>query len=270
MAVITLTTDMGLKDHYDAVVKAVILQYCPEARIIDISNQIPPFDIARASFVLKNSYPDFPEGSVHIVGVDPDLEEDKCHLIARFQGQYFIAADNGVLPLIFDQAPEQLVRIDHSISLEDVTFPTKGVFARIGCQLLNGADMESFGDTIENYVEKGQIRPVVDGNILRGTIIYIDSYENAITNISKELFEEVRKERPFTLRFRTSRSEIRRISEHYNDVPEGSNVALFGSSGYLEVAINKGAPGVGEGAHRLLGLKTDDSVQIEFHDRSYR
>ncbi|MFB6257555.1 MAG: S-adenosyl-l-methionine hydroxide adenosyltransferase family protein [Flavobacteriales bacterium] len=267
MGLITLTTDMGLQDHYDAVVKATILKECPDARIIDISHQIPPFDIARASFVLKNAFRDFPEGSVHILGVDPDLEEGKPHLIARYQGQYFIAADNGILSLIFEEKPEGIVVIDRDISREDITFPTKGVFAKVACRIVQGTSMEELGSSTDDLVEKSRYRPVVDGNTLRGTIIHIDSYDNAITNIDKALFEDIGQGRSFTLRFRSSRNEIRKISDHYSDVPPGENVALFGSSGYLEVAINKGAPGSGEGARRLFGLKQDDSVHVEFHDR---
>lgn len=267
MAVITLTTDMGIQDHYDALIKASIIRNAPEARIIEISHFIPPFDIVRAAFVLRNSYREFPEGSVHIIGVEPDPEEGKGHLIAHHRGHYFIAADNGILPLIFEhEEPEQLIAIDPDISKEDGTFPTKGVFARIASELFKGKKMETFGTPTEQYIEKSEYRPVVDGNFLRGVVIYIDAYDNAITNIHRGLFEEVRNGRSFTLRFRNSRNEIQRISDHYNDVKPGENVALFGSSGYLEVAINRGAPGVGEGARPLLGLKLDDSVQIEFHD----
>ncbi len=270
MAVITLTTDMGLQDHYDAVVKAVILQECPEARIVDISHNIPPFAITQAAFVLKNAYPDFPEGTVHIIGVDPDLEEGRSHLVAYLNGQYFITADNGILSLIFEKKPDRLIRIRKELSMADITFPTKGVFARAACELIRGKALEELGEPVEDHVEKSHYRPVVEGNSIRGSIIHIDSYDNAITNIGKELFEEVGQGRAFSLRFRASRNELRRISTHYNDVPPGHAVALFGSSGFLEIAINKGAPGTGEGARRLFGLKLDDSVQIEFYDRTDR
>jgi S-adenosylmethionine hydrolase len=272
MAVITLTTDMGLKDHYDAVVKGTILREAPDVRIIDITHQVPPFDITGAAFVLRNAYPEFPEGSIHIVGVDPDLEPGKQHLLARYRGHYFIAADNGVLPMVFDhEAPESMVRIHRELSEKDIPFPTKGVFARIAARLVLGEAMSSFGEATGEYVDKrSHFKPVVDGNTLRGTVIHIDSYDNAITNIDRELFEEVAQDRPFTIRFRASRNAIHRISEHYNEVTPGENVALFSSSGYLEVAINRGAPGVGEGARPLLGLKLYDSVQIEFHDRTDR
>lgn len=270
MALITLTTDMGLQDHYDAVVKAVILQKCPQARIVDITHGISPFAITEASFVLKNAYPDFPEGSVHIIGVDPDLEEGKPHLLALSHGQYFIAADNGIFSLIFDERPEKLVRIKDEFSKADITFPTKGVFAKVACEMIRGTEMEELGERVTDYVEKNHYQPALEGNTMRGRIIHLDVYDNAITNISKALFEETGQGRSFSIRFRASRNELRKISAHYSDVPPGHAVALFGSSGYLEIAINKGAPGTGEGAGRLFGLKLDDSVQIEFYDRADR
>lgn len=270
MAVITLTTDMGLKDHYDAAVKAVILRECPEVQVVDISHSVPPFDITRASFVLKNVFREFPEGSVHIIGVNPHREEGRKHLIGRADGHYFIAADNGIFSLLFEEGPDELVQLSDEISEKDRTFPTKGVFASVACQLVQGKEMDSFGEATSEHLEKSLFRPVVDENVVRGSILYFDSYDNAITNISRGLFDEVGKGRDFTLRFRGAPEEIRRVSDHYGDAPEGEKVALFGSSGYLEIAINKGAPGTGEGARKLFGLKLDDSVQIEFHDRSDR
>lgn len=267
MAVITLTTDMGLQDHYDAAVKAAILREYPEAKVVDISHEIPVFQLFQASFVLRNVYRDFPEGSVHIIGVRPEADEGEGHLIAFYKGHYFIAADNGVLSLIFDEGPERLIKVDRELSDMDRTFPTKGVFAPLACRLLKGEKLESLGTATSEFTELARFHPAVDEKRIRGTIIHVDSYANAISNISRELFERVGKNRNFAIRFRGSGSGIQRISGHYNEVEEGERVALFGSSDYLEVAINKGAPGHGEGAHKLLGLKVNDSIMVEFHDR---
>ena len=257
---------MGQRDYYLSAVKGAIYSQLPGAIVVDISHQIEPFDIAQAAFVLRNAYPHFPDGSVHIIGVNPeiDLHEGVMHVLVRYQKQYFISADNGVFSLLFDQKPDEIFELSLSQSVDDLTFPTKDVFVPAACHLLRGGTPEIIGKRREGLREKMMFRPVVEANAIKGSLIYIDSYGNGITNITRSLFNEVARGREFRVKYSGREEGIREISDAYNNVPEGERVALFGSGGYLEIAINRGTRGSGGGADSLLGLKVAQVVRIDF------
>ena len=106
MAIITLTSDWGLKDHYAGAVKGAILSKMPGARIVDISHQIPSFEIEQAAFVLKNAYSNFPKGSVHILGINTEESDKYAHTVVEVDGHFFIGTDNGIFSLLFDKKPD--------------------------------------------------------------------------------------------------------------------------------------------------------------------
>lgn len=268
MQVITLTTDMGLEDHYLAVVKGTIIEQCPAARIVDISHRITPFDIAHAAFVLRNAYPQFPAGSTHIIGVDPEVTEEKRPLLVPYDGHFFVGADNGIFSLIFDKQPEQAYEL--GTGDRERTFPTRSIFAKAACEIAGGKNPESLGEATGELVQRSLFRAVVEENVIRGMIIHIDTYGNVISNITRDLFEEVGQGRPYTINFRGSSYRINKIHQSYSEVPEGEKVALFSSSGHLEIAINKGAQGSGGGAGQLFGLKKNAAITVTFHDHQDR
>lgn len=264
---------MGYRDYYVAAVKGIIYNIVPDIIIIDISHHISPFDIAQASFILRNTYPNFPPGTIHIIGVNPekvkrtgafDMRDEVNHVIIKHEGQYFIGADNGIFSLLFDQVPEDIYEITLDTGVEHSTFPTRDVFAKIACLISSGMPLDEMGKRVNSVKERSVFRPVAEENIIRGTVIYIDSYGNVITNITQSLFNHTGKGRPFTIFFRREDYDITEISRNYSNVPEGEKVALFGSSGYLEIAINKGVEGSGGGASSLFGLKVNDTIRIEF------
>jgi len=273
MAIITLTTDMGGRDYYVAAVKGIIYNIVPEIQLVDISHHVSPFDIAQASFILRNAYPNFPAGTVHIIGVNPervkrkdafDMREETLHVIVQYEGQYFIGADNGIFSLLFDKQPEKIFEITLDTGSDSTTFPTRDIFAKIACLLSSGMSLEEIGVPLESLKERSIFRPVAEENTIKGTVIYIDSYGNVITNITRSHFINTGKGRNFSIYFRREDYDISEISHSYSDVPEGEKVALFGSSGYLEIAINKGVEGSGGGASSLFGLKVNDSIRVEF------
>ena len=145
MAIITLTTDLGIKDHYVGVLKGSLLQQCADATIVDITHQIPTYDILKAAFTIKNCYADFPEGTIHLVGVNPEINDTTTYLAVKHKGYYFIGADNGVFSLIFDEKPEQLFELNISLNPDDLTFPTKDIFAKAACHLAKGGTLEMIG-----------------------------------------------------------------------------------------------------------------------------
>ena len=271
--IITLTTDMGLKDHYVAAVKGALLSACPKVQIIDISHQISPFDIAQAAFAIKNCYEDFPKGSIHILGVDPDLKYDHQnpvnninHVVCFHKGHYFIGADNGIFSLIFDSSPEQIFEITITPENADFVFPVKNRFVKIATHLANGNSMAQIGLPKEELRIATLYQPVHEENVIRGTVIYIDYYGNIFTNISKTLFEKIKQGRDFALYFRNESYVIRKISNFFHDVSQGEKLALFSSNNLLMISINKGVQGSGGSASSLLGLNLRDIVRIEFSE----
>lgn len=229
----------------------------PNLTIIDISHNIPVFDIVQAAFVIKNSWHSFPEGTIHLIGIDTDPALHKNFLMIEFKGHYFVGADNGIFSLIFDEIPEQVysLMIDEP---ESDTLIIKNIFAKTAAHIINKTALPEYAEKGKIENDKLILKPVVEESLIRGHVIYIDNYFNVITNIEKELFEKVRNGREMLIRFRRN-EVISRVSKTYSEVPEGERLCLFGQSGYLEIAMNKGEAG------NLLGLRIGMPVTIEFN-----
>lgn len=257
MAIITLTTDLGYKDFYQAALKGSILTLLPNVNIIDITHNISAFNIPQAAFVLKNAFPYFPKGTVHLIGINSVFDEKTKYLAVNYKGHYFVGSDNGVFSLIFDEYPSEIVELSIMQDLKFLHFPLTDIFAKAACHLAAGGKMKEIGIPIDELEEKVHLQPVIEHNIIKGSVIYIDSFQNVITNISKDLFSKIQQNRDFMLYFRKNES-ISQLSWHYNEVPEGEKLCLFGISNYLEIAINKG------NASGLLGLHLGDIVRVEF------
>lgn len=257
---------MGLKDYYVAAVKGAIYSQCKDVVVVDVTHNIPPFDIAQASFVMRNTYVDFPEGTIHIISVNPEEDEQTEHFLVKHKGQYFIAADNGIFSLMFDGPPEQVFALSISQESDELTFPTKHLFVKAACHLARGGTPEVIGKKREKVTERSQFRPVVDANSIRGAVIFIDGYGNVVTNIEKQTFNTVGRGRPFKIILKMERYVIRTIHKKYNDVQEGEMIALFGAGGNLEIAINRGVEGSGGGASQLFGLKMRDVIRVDFEN----
>lgn len=264
MSIITLTSDMGIKDFYLASIKGAIYKALPEAKIVDITHHITPFDIAQAAFIVKNTYPDFPENTIHIISVDPEPNINSHHLAIYKDGQYFIGNDNGVFSLLFDEQPEKIYKLTPPPSIGSSSFPSKSTFVWAATLLAQGSRLEDIGERTDSYKMRVAFRPVIEADLIKGTVIFIDGYGNVITNIDRKLFESVREGRKFVLYFRGENYGINKISETYNEVPPGEKLAIFGAGDFLEIAINKGVEGSGGGANKLFGLKLNDIVRIEF------
>jgi len=258
MPVITLTSDWGIKDHYLASVKGAIMKQAPGTGIVDISHMITPHDLTEAAFVIRNCYRDFPAGTIHIIGVSTEESERSPHTAILAGGQYFIGADNGIFSLIFDEPPEKIVEITLMQDSEYFTFSSRDRFVKAAALLAQGEDITALGPERDSINEKILFAPVAEKDVIKGLVIYVDNYGNLITNIHRNRFREVGRNRVFSIIVRTE--EIRRIHESYADVPVGELLALFGSHGFLEIAINNGTAG------GLLGLNPTDTVRVEFRD----
>ena len=260
MSIITLTTDWGIKDYYLAALKGAVLNQIPDANIVDITHDITPFDLNEASYILRNSWEDFPEGTIHLIGISSEASPDHPHLLIKEKGQYFIGADNGIFCLLFDETPEEIYELDVIQSSDKFTFSTKDVFINVAKHIIQGEDIDKLGDKINELNKRTAFKPVMDANVIKGKIIYIDHYQNVVTNISEKLFKEACKKKKFQILVNAGQYRISKINTSYSDVGEGELVALFGSDNFLEIAQNRGR------AAGLLGLALDDVVRIEIEE----
>lgn len=258
MGIITLTTDLGSRDFYQSALKGSLLKNMPSANIIDITHDVPSFNISYAAFVLKNAYVYFPKNTVHLIGIDSVYSQHTKYIALKYHDHYFVGADNGIFSLLFDGEPEVIVELNILQDLKYLHFPLVDIFVKAATHLAKGGKLLEIGVPISNMEEKTLLQPVIEKDMIRGSVVYIDTFCNVISNITKDLFTRLQKNRDFTLYFKKSET-ITQLSWHYNEVPEGEKLCLFGISNHLEIAINKGK------ASGLLGLHLGDILRIEFH-----
>ncbi len=256
MPIITLTSDWGLKDHYLAAVKGTIYSLFPDAQIVDISHQIPQFDIAQGAYIIRNSYSFFPKGSIHIIGINTVASIETPHIAVEYNDHFFIGADNGIFSLIFDSEPDKIIEIEIPQDSDYFTFSTKDVFVKAACMLAKGTNIIELGSPLTELNDKLRLKPIIDENSIKGMVIYVDVYENVITNISENQFKRVQKGRDFVIEVR--KNLIKKLSKSYTDVREGDILALFGSNGLMQIALNS------DKAKSLLGLDYYESIIITF------
>ncbi len=252
MQIVTLTTDFGLEDYYVAQLKGVLLSHACPLQIIDISHKVKPYDIVQGAFVLKNSFACFPVGTIHIITVNNSVEGMSL-ICFKQDGQFFIGPDNGIFTLIFAELSE-VRRLDFN---EAADFPIQITIAKTLKLLASGASLEDIGSPAGEIAQRIALQPVLSHSHIRGSVIYVDHYENVVINIPVELFEKVRNGRQFALYFKRN-DPISTVSRHYTDVPVGETLCLFNSAGFLEIAVSMGK------ASSLLGLKLDDMIQVDF------
>ncbi|WP_152285535.1 SAM hydrolase/SAM-dependent halogenase family protein [Flavicella marina] len=276
MSIITLTTDFGTKDHFVGAVKGAIYSTIPDAKIVDISHRISPFNITETAYILKNAYKNFPEGTIHIVGVDSELNPDNKHIAMLLNGHFFVCPDNGLISLIASEVkPSKIVEINIHNRLE-TSFSVLDVFVQVAAHIARGGTLEVIGKLTESYKKLFELQPLIAGDLskISGNVIYIDNYGNVVSNITEKLFKEVGKGREFTLR--ASRYSFKKINYKYSDIvdfslaPElrqsdGNKLAIFNSAGFIEIAIYKSNLTTVGGASSLLGLDYRDSITLEFH-----
>ena len=275
MAIITLTTDFGEKDHFVGAVKGAIYSELEDAKIVDITHLISPFNVPEAAYVIQNAYKSFPKGSIHVIGIDAELNKENKHIAIYLDEHYFICANNGIMSMICANiVPSKIVEINIHDRIE-TSFPVLDVFVKVACHIARGGTLEVIGKHITHIKPIKNLEPFVNDEKTQiiGTVIYIDNYGNVITNISRKFFDNIQKTRPFEISARSYK--FRTIYNRYSDVinfdlpedkrhVEGKEIVVFNSAGYLEIAIYKGNPTTTGGASTLMGLKVRDTVTINF------
>ena len=239
MPLITLTSDIGSQDFLVGAVKGQLLSANPNFNIVDISHNLSPFNYPQAAYVCRNAIKNFPDGTFHLVLVNLFDQRPEHLLLVNYNNQYIGCADNGLITMILEEVPQQIVALSLTKSAQKNTLYCASVFAKAFDQILAGDAFETIGDPNISIEVKNPLRALLGNNWIEGQIIFIDNFENVIINITKDEFEEQRRGRSFKIVFK--RDEIiDKISETYADVTESEKLALFNSAGYLEIAINKG------------------------------
>jgi len=259
MNFVTLISDWKSADYYIGAIKGRILSQCPQAVIVDVNHQVTNHNISQAAFVLKYSYSNFPKGSIHLVAVNSEAAKDKPIVAVKYDGHFFIAADNGIFHLFMDGVPETIVEI----SEKDVagSFPELDLFADAAAKLANGKALDKLGQKRDKLFKRLPVLAAIEESVIIGQVVYIDSYRNVITNVTKDLFEQVGKNRPFQIYVQSKSNKISKINKSYNQTSEGELLAIFNSVGHLEIAIRNGK------VAELLNLTTSSSIRIVFEDK---
>ena len=275
MNFITLTTDFGYKDFSIAITKANIYNSIKDVIIVDVSHQISPFNNTEAAYILKNSYKSFPQGSIHIIGVESELTPENSHLVMSFNNHFFIGANNGIFSLITESLkPDKIVEINIHNNIIS-TFPMIDVFVKVAKHIVSNGSLDVIGKEIKDIKQLTEIKPVINQkkDQILGSVIYIDNYGNVITNITKKIFNEIGKSRPFTIEAR--RIKFKKIYSSYSQAidfsikrkkreEDGKKLALFNSAEHLELAIYKSNPETVGSANSLFGLNYRDPITIFF------
>ncbi len=274
--IITLTTDFGLRDHFAGALKGKVLTEYPQAQIVDISHQIDPFNTAEAGYIIESAYSSFPKGSVHLIGVDAELNRHQKHLAMLWNGHYFVCADNDTLGFLTQKSKaDKIVSITIHENLGE-NADDLDALVNVACHLAKGGELDAIGHEISEVRESLQKKAVIasDASNIKGNVIFVDHYGNCVTNISKKMFAETSRDRNYEIVFRLGQSPIRTIYAKYSDVItsdnftpsfyEGQKLAVFNSSGNLEIAVYRSNPKTTGDATSLLGLKYWDDVIINF------
>lgn len=239
MPLITLTSDIGHQDFLTGAVKGQLLQVNPDFNLIDITHNLPPFNYPQAAYVCRSAIKNFPEQTFHLVLVNLFDQQMEHLLLIKHNNQYIGCADNGLITMILEALPLEMVALPLKKSAHNDTLYCVKVFAAAFNSILKGKTLAEVGDLKVSIQIKNHLRPLYGTNWIEGQIIFIDNFENVIINITKDEFEEQRGNRSFKIVFKRD-EVIDTISETYSDVAESEKLALFNSAGYLEIAINKG------------------------------
>lgn len=248
MALITLTSDLGLQNYIAGSVKGQLLKINPSFQIIDITHSVTAFNVSRAAYICRNALNNFPENTFHLWLINLFDKKQDHLLIAKHKNQFIACADNALLPLTIEGNPEEVIMLPIPTGIHKNILEYTKLFGKAADQILQGTKLIDLGDRATHLQFADPLSIRTSGDSLEVKVIFIDSYENVILNIHRDQFETLRKGRNFQIILKGS-DTINTISESYADVSEGEKLALFNASGYMEIAINKG------NASGLLGLQ---------------
>ena len=256
--IITLLTDFGTEDSYVGAMKGVILSINPDATIIDISHQIPPQDITAGAFVLSQSAPFFPKGTVHIAVVDPGVGGKRKPILIETDKYFFVGPDNGIFDIALQneriRRKIHLTNKNYFLGYISSTFHGRDIFSPVAAYLSLGIDPALFGKKIKTLTSLDVKKPFAKDGKITGRIIHIDRFGNLITNIDEGLLKKVFKNRIFEVE--VCDNIIKRFVPSYTNAKQGEPIGLIGSSGLMEIAMRE------KNASIELGIKRGDVVIV--------
>jgi S-adenosylmethionine hydrolase len=239
VAVVTLTTDFGLRDPYVAEMKGVILGLAPDVRLVDVTHAVDSHDVAGAALTLEAAVPFFPSGTVHLAVVDPGVGTGRRGLVVTAGAASFVAPDNGLLTPVFARAGWRAFELaDPALRLPRVsrTFHGRDVFAPAAAHLVRGVPPERFGPAVDDPVRVAWPEVHAVGGAVAGAVLHVDRFGNLITSIAGEAVERL----GVTASIHIAGRRLPLVGT-YADLPRGAAGALIGSSNRLEVAVREGS-----------------------------
>jgi S-adenosylmethionine hydrolase len=255
--IITLITDFGLSDHYAGVMRGVILGICPQAEIVDISHAVGAYEVVEGAFLLAQTYPYFPRGTVHVVVIDPGVGTARRPIVAEAAGQRFVAPDNGVLSMMYAREKPKVRWITaekYFLKPVSQTFHGRDIFAPVGAHLARGVAPAKMGKQITDYLRLHFERPVRTARrAWTGAVLKIDRFGNLVTNFPAEEFPDLQK-RPFEMSI--GLETVNRLARNYAESGPGQLFVIVGSSGYLEVSASQAS------AAKMLGCGVGAPVEL--------
>jgi S-adenosyl-L-methionine hydrolase (adenosine-forming) len=259
-AIITLTTDFGLDDHFVGTMKGVMLNINPAAQLADICHRVPSYDVLDGALTLALSYSYFPAGTIHVAIVDPGVGSARRPIVAQSRRYRFVAPDNGVLSFIYQREPDLQVRhataeryFLHPVSN---TFHGRDIFAPLAGWLSNGVKVEEMGGIVTDFVKLTIPRPQrVNPTTVDGRVLKVDKFGNLITNVAPEDVPELFSASSPPFRITVQQQKITRLYSSYSMGGLSELFAILGSSGYLEICRNLGSAASALQANRGTEVK---------------
>ena len=258
--IITLTTDYGASDHLVGVMKGVILSINPEINIVDITHSVLAHDILDGALAIGQAYKYFPPKTVHVVVVDPGVGTERRPILVAADTHYLVAPDNGVLSSVYDQSEAlyawNIVSEHYFRQPVSKTFHGRDVFAPVAAWLTKSWQTSAFGEPITDFVRFAIPKPKASGNTVKGIVLRVDHFGNLVTNFTAEDVPALASaDGKFTIR--AGNAAITKMVPTFANSPTSEAVGIIGSSGYLEISVNKGS------AARTLGVGRGAEVTVE-------
>ena len=266
--IITLTTDFGIRDTYVGIMKGVILGINPNVQVVDLTHAVPPQDIYETAFSIYAAHNYFPKGTIHVIVVDPGVGSDRRAIACQTDNASFVCPDNGVLSYLLQSTEDEEAQSINAVEIQNKayhlpevsnTFHGRDIFAPVAAHLSLGVPLADIGPPVQMLVQLPIQAPELSGNTLTGQIVKIDGFGNAITNISENAIADLESASTGEIsayEIRIGSVRLNRFNRAYAESGVGKPLAIIGSSGLLEIAINSGS------ADKQLGLKRGDVIVI--------
>jgi S-adenosyl-L-methionine hydrolase (adenosine-forming) len=258
--IVTLTTDYGTNDHLVGVMKGVILSINPEVNIVDITHSVLPHDLLDGALAIGQAYKYFPSKTIHVVVVDPGVGTQRRPILVAGDTHYFVAPDNGVLSSVYDQTEAlyvwNIVSEHYFRQPVSKTFHGRDIFAPVAAWLTKSWQSSAFGEQITDFTRFALPKPKAAGNTIKGVVLRVDQFGNLITNFrAEDVPAFAAADGKFAIR--AGNATVTKLVPTFASGANGEAIGVIGSSGYLEISVNKAS------ASRALAIGRGAEVTVE-------